>query len=78
MKTLLSFISSVLTFIFGFWLDNQFINWCVSHLSNPHGDLALLVKIGLWVVTFSTTICLSFWLGIMIGGLIYTILDIKK
>lgn len=77
MKFIISIITGILVFILGFWLDNQFINWCVLHLSNPHGDLALLVKIGLWIVTFSTTFAISAWVGILVGALIYDLIRYK-
>lgn len=75
MKTFISIIAGALVFCLGFWLDSQLINLIVSNFQNPHSDLATVVKIALWVVTFGITFSLSILCGIVVGSLIKSILD---
>lgn len=75
MKTIIAIISGILIFCLGFWLDSQLINWIVSSFQDPHSDLATVVKIGLWVVTFGFTLWISIICAVLVTTFVANILN---
>lgn len=75
MKTIIAIISGILIFCLGFWLDAQLINWIVSNFQDPRSDLAIVVKMVLWVVTFGVTFSLSAMLGLIVATYISSLLE---
>lgn len=71
MKTIISAIFGILTFIGGFFLANFLIGLITSGLI---GQTLIIVKLVLWVFLFGTITAISFWIGLMVFGLVEYIL----
>jgi hypothetical protein len=75
MKTLISILVGVAIFIGVFYLDGMFINWVVAPLV---GVIRYIIKIVLWLLTFSFTLWLATFLGGMAGFLVDKLLNKNK
>lgn len=68
LRVILSFISGAAAFIGVFALDRLLINWIAGQFTNH--DLILIIKIGLWIVTFSATLGIAIFIGYVVGLLV--------
>lgn len=71
-KVLVSILSGLAIAFACFWGVNHIIDMLVGGLT---GELKILVKIGLWVISVGAVSWISIFLGIFIGGIVLRILD---
>jgi len=74
MKILISILAAIATFILGFWLDGKFIAYVISVIPIAYSAWFGLIKIGLWILTFSVTFGLSLFAAYLVGGLVAIII----
>lgn len=74
-KQIIVVVVMIPTFIGGFILDGMLINWVVSLFENPQSDLAIVVKIGLWIITIPITFAISFFISLVVGAITVKYVD---
>ena len=78
MKFLVSFLIGMAIFCFGFYLDGQLITWVLTQFPASAHEWLGVIKVALWIFTFSVTFGLSLLFAWTIGGFVFIFLDSKK
>ncbi len=77
MKILISILAAIATFILGFWLDGKFIAYVISVIPISYSAWFGLIKISLWIWTFSITFGFSVIAAYIVGNLVALIIGVE-
>jgi len=73
MKLIISFLIGVLIFCLGFYLDGLLINHIISVIPKGVEEWLGLLRVFLWVITFSITLSFSILCGALATTLMFKI-----